>query len=576
MDVKSIIKKVLSKNSSLIISLVFTMLFSIAAIISIPVIVKHVIDNIIIENDVNSSRIIFWSVILLIIVTSGFFIEASRNKKSINLGNDVSATLSKEAHSSLLRSELLDVNKIDKDKIYYKVVNDANIIGRDYITRNLVNIIYKAALFLAINITLAIINPWFFLYILAAYPIYYFATKQIDKSIDKRVEIDRKLNEDYKSLLKENIDNVKNIKLLNGITKEEQNFNQIRNDVDTSYRKTKIINLMNSNLVALLIIGILFTMFIGYGSWMILNNRSSTIGDLIAFFLLTPIAFIAFKSTMNSKILSHHYDKEFSELNEIISIKQENRAFTVQSLDEIYSLKFKNVHFNYTREAEFGLRDIDFELKKGEKLGILGLSKSGKTTITDLITKIIRPRQGTISINNCDINRIDTYYLRELISIVPQNFKFINGTILENIIYPYSFDEYKYNDALNKCRLKPTIYALENKEQTNIHDAFKVLDSTSIQKLALANAFYKDARIFVLDEVTSKMDEKSEKEMMDAVYRLKNKVMFIISNRIYNLMKCDKILILNNGRVVEYGKTEKLIEDKKSTFAKMLKESQTG
>src|SRR5690554_6232425 len=538
MDVKSIIKKVLSKNSSLIISLVFTMLFSIAAIISIPVIVKHVIDNIIIENDVNSSRIIFWSVILLIIVTSGFFIEASRNKKSINLGNDVSATLSKEAHSSLLRSELLDVNKIDKDKIYYKVVNDANIIGRDYITRNLVNIIYKAALFLAINITLAIINPWFFLYILAAYPIYYFATKQIDKSIDKRVEIDRKLNEDYKSLLKENIDNVKNIKLL--------------------------------------IIGILFTMFIGYGSWMILNNRSSTIGDLIAFFLLTPIAFIAFKSTMNSKILSHHYDKEFSELNEIISIKQENRAFTVQSLDEIYSLKFKNVHFNYTRDAEFGLRDIDFELKKGEKLGILGLSKSGKTTITDLITKIIRPRQGTISINNCDINRIDTYYLRELISIVPQNFKFINGTILENIIYPYPFDEYKYNDALNKCRLKPTIYALENKEQTNIHDAFKVLDSTSIQKLALANAFYKDARIFVLDEVTSKMDEKSEKEMMDAVYRLKNKVMFIISNRIYNLMKCDKILILNNGRVVEYGKTEKLIEDKKSTFAKMLKESQTG
>jgi ABC-type multidrug transport system fused ATPase/permease subunit len=83
---------------------------------------------------------------------------------------------------------------------------------------------------------------------------------------------------------------------------------------------------------------------------------------------------------------------------------------------------------------------------------------------------------------------------------------------------------------------------------------------------------YKDSKIVLLDDATVKMDQNTEQEIVDEIYKLKNKIIIMISNRIHNLTKCDKIMILNNGRIIEYGKTEDLLDNKKSTFAKMMSE----
>ena len=202
------------------------------------------------------------------------------------------------------------------------------------------------------------------------------------------------------------------------------------------------------------------------------------------------------------------------------------------------------------------------------KLGLIGLPGSGKTTIADLITKVIRPRQGNVLINNCDINKLNTYYLRDIVTYVPQNYELLDASIEENIIYPLSLDEYKYNDSLNKCKLKDLIFSLADHDETNARKAN--LTAADIQKISLANAFYKDSPIVILDDATSKLDTVTEEEIMSEFFKLKNKISIVISNRINNIVECDKVLIINNGKVSEYGKTEELLANKNSAFSRMV------
>ena len=278
-------------------------------------------------------------------------------------------------------------------------------------------------------------------------------------------------------------------------------------------------------------------------------------------------------------LLDVHYtripvEEEYEKLDRIFSTKIEFRSETIPSLEEVHSLKFNAVSFDY---SNYGLDDkvhldkIDFEIKKGEKLGIIGLPGSGKTTIADLITKIIRPKQGNVLINNCDINKLNTTYLRDIVTCIAQDFELLDTSIEDNITYPLSMDEYKYNDSLNKCRLKDLIFSLPDRDATNARKA--KLSASDIQKIAMAHAFYKDSPIILLDDATSKLDTITEDEIMNEFFKLKNKISIVISNRINSIVKCDKVLIISNGKVSEYGRVDELLANKNSAFAKMTKDA---
>ena len=117
------------------------------------------------------------------------------------------------------------------------------------------------------------------------------------------------------------------------------------------------------------------------------------------------------------------------------------------------------------------------------------------------------------------------------------------------------------------------IFSLPKRDESTINEAN--LKPNEIQKISLANAFYKDSPIMILDEATSKLDSSSETEILNEIYKLKNKITIIISNRIYNLAKCDKVMIISEGKVVEYGKTDELLQNPKSSFYRMLNENHT-
>lgn len=573
MNTKSIIKNVIITNKRLLITLISIMVISIALRIATPLILRNLLNDIVIDGAIKTSKLVLFSCMAIAFTLFTFFLDTQRIAQTITLGLDITSNLNQKAFSTVLHSELQEMKKADNEEIIDKIKNKAGVIGNQYIGRNVVPFIYELTLCIALNITLLAVNYWFFLLTLLALPIYYFVSTQVDDMIKKREEKAKRSEENHVKFLGENLKQVKNTKLLNGINLEEDKNAKLLKKIERSYIKDNSLKLVKNEVLNSLFLDIVFACFVWIGGYLITRtNNYKIVGSLIAVMFFIPQILRSVRRLIGIMVFPQNVEKEIEALDEIFNLRPENRAESIQQLDEIYSIKFKDVAFDYEKNGKFNLENINFEIKKGEKLGILGLSNSGKTTVADLLTKIIRPKQGSILINNCDLNKINSYYLRELIAVVPQEFKLIRGTIENNITYPLPFDEYKYNDALNKCRLKQVLANIDKRDQAMVSDDTDILTVAEKQKIALANAFYKDAKIFLLDEATSKLDQTSENEIMNEIYKLKNKVIIVISNRIYNLSKCDKILILNNGRIVEYGKTSELLADSHTTFARMMDE----
>lgn len=573
MNTKSIIKNVIITNKRLLITLISIMVVSIALRIATPLILRNLLNDIVIDGAIKTSKLVLFSCMAIAFTLFTFFLDTQRIAQTITLGLDITSNLNQKAFSTVLHSELQEMKKADNEEIIDKIKNKAGVIGNQYIARNVVPFIYELTLCIALNITLLAVNYWFFLLTLLALPIYYFVSTQVDDMIKKREEKAKRSEENHVKFLGESLKQVKNTKLLNGINLEEDKNAKLLKKIERSYIKDNSLKLVKNEVLNSLFLDIVFACFVWIGGYLITRtNNYKIVGSLIAVMFFIPQILRSVRRLIGIMVFPQNVEKEIEALDEIFNLRPENRAESIQQLDEIYSIKFKDVAFDYEKNGKFNLENINFEIKKGEKLGILGLSNSGKTTVADLLTKIIRPKQGSILINNCDLNKINSYYLRELIAVVPQEFKLIRGTIENNITYPLPFDEYKYNDALNKCRLKQVLANIDKRDQAMVSDDTDILTVAEKQKIALANAFYKDAKIFLLDEATSKLDQTSENEIMNEIYKLKNKVIIVISNRIYNLSKCDKILILNNGRIIEYGKTSELLADSHTTFARMMDE----
>ena len=356
-----------------------------------------------------------------------------------------------------------------------------------------------------------------------------------------------KSKENHEYIIKDHFNQLKTIKTRNGINKETDYYEKILKENKRNYAKEVYTSNLKNNILPTIFISLSWFIIFLVSCVQMYNYSFSgdsyqlflkEIGSILGCVAISPKLFSTFKSLLDTYYIQLNIESEYEKLDKILSMKVESRSETIPSLEEVQSLKFNSVSFDYKSygiDEKTILDKIDFEIKKGEKLGIIGLPGAGKTTIADLITKVIRPRQGNVLINNCDINKLNTYYLRDIVTYVPQNYELLDLSIEENIIYPLTLDEYKYNDALNKCKLKDLIFSLPNHDETKAREAN--LQASDVQKIALANAFYKDSPIMILDDSTSKLDSITEDNIMNEFYKLKNKISIVISNRITSVSK---------------------------------------
>lgn len=235
-----------------------------------------------------------------------------------------------------------------------------------------------------------------------------------------------------------------------------------------------------------------------------------------------------------------------------------NSPVTPQPLSFKKEISFNKVSFKYNQEQV--LEDISFKIKKGETVAIVGHSGAGKSTIADLLIRFYDVVEGSINIDNINIKKINLNQLRNLMGVVTQDSILFNDTVVNNIAFGVEIENSKVLESSKMANADEFIQNLDEKYETFIGDAGNKLSGGEKQRLSIARAIYKNPEILILDEATSSLDTKSEKAVQEALNRLmKNRTSLVIAHRLSTIQNADKIIVLDNGKIVEIGNHKELV-----------------
>ena len=233
-------------------------------------------------------------------------------------------------------------------------------------------------------------------------------------------------------------------------------------------------------------------------------------------------------------------------------------------------LTFKKIKFEYEINKPI-LNNINFTIKKGEMVGLIGSSGAGKTTVVDLILRLFQPISGSIKVDGKNINKIDLRSWRKNIGYISQDMFLINDTIENNIkFYNNSITKNDIIKATKMANIYNTIIDLTDKFNTVIGERGIMLSAGQRQRIIIARVLATNPNFLIMDEATSALDNESEIKIQKVIDGLRGKITtFVIAHRLSTIMNSDKILVIDNGTITEKGAPKKLLEDKGTYFYKM-------
>jgi ATP-binding cassette subfamily B protein len=219
------------------------------------------------------------------------------------------------------------------------------------------------------------------------------------------------------------------------------------------------------------------------------------------------------------------------------------------------------VDFTYPNTGIHALKAFNLEVQKGEKVVIIGRTGSGKTTVAQLLLRMYDPDKGKILIDGTDLRRYDLQDLRRQISYVPQDVFLFSDTVSGNIQFGLDkADEEKVRLAARYASVDKEIEGFAERYQTMIGERGVTLSGGQKQRISIARGLIKDPEIIVFDDCLSAVDAKTEKEILGNLYQyLQHKTAIIITHRIFSLFDFDRIVVLEDGKIVETGTHRELI-----------------
>lgn len=300
---------------------------------------------------------------------------------------------------------------------------------------------------------------------------------------------------------------------------------------------------------------------IGYGSYLIVNG-TITSGNFVSFItalvmLYTPIKSIG-KNFNNVQVSFLAIERVLDILDITPEIKNKKNAKDLKQIKK--DVCFEDVWFEYIADTPV-LKNINLKVKAGTTTAIVGNSGGGKTTLVNLLPRFYDVKSGAIKIDGEDIRDLSLESLRDNIAVVFQDNFLFEGTIRDNIIIgKENATQEEIEKALQMAYLDDFVAGLENGIDTEIGERGALLSGGQRQRLAIARAFVKNAPIVILDEATSALDNKAEAVVQKAIDNLmKDRTVFVIAHRLSTVQNADKIVVVNDGQVVEEGTHESLL-----------------
>lgn len=308
------------------------------------------------------------------------------------------------------------------------------------------------------------------------------------------------------------------------------------------------------------------------GSYLIINDEI-TPGNFVSFItallmLYTPVKSIGnnFNSIQISLLALERIEKVMNQTPLITNIDE-----TI-ILNKISEIELKNVSFQYVQNKNV-LKNINLKVKAGETIALVGSSGGGKTTFVNLLPRFYDVTDGGIFYNGINIKNYELKSLRENIAIVFQDNFLFSGTIRENVVLnKKNISDDKIFKALQDACLDDFVYSLDKGLDSQIGERGVLLSGGQKQRLAIARAFLKNASVVILDEATSALDNKSEAIVQKAIENLmKDRTVFIIAHRLSTIQNADRIIVINEGSIVEEGSHSDLLKNEYSTYSSLYK-----
>jgi ATP-binding cassette subfamily B protein len=327
----------------------------------------------------------------------------------------------------------------------------------------------------------------------------------------------------------------------------------------------------------MLLIGASSMLSIYVGGTLVLHKELSA-GSILAFIgfvykMTWPFASVGWVTSIIQRASASQ-----SRINEFLQTEPEIITKPHAEKVEFESLKFNHVNFKYRPDLPMALENINFELKKGQVLGIIGRTGSGKSTILQLLLRQVDPSSGTISVNNKPLTDIDLHHFRSSCAVVPQDVFLFSDTIKRNILFGSEVDVTmnEVEQVTKDAHVYHNIVDFPDKFETLLGERGVNLSGGQKQRVSIARALIRKPKILVLDDCLSAVDTETEEIILRNLDKYQsdyNTAMVIVSHRISSIRNADWVLVVEDGKIVEQGTQESLLE-KNGLFAEMtLKQS---
>ncbi|KFI46929.1 ATP-binding cassette, subfamily C, competence factor transporting protein [Bifidobacterium bohemicum] len=438
--------------------------------------------------------------------------------------------------------------------------SDANSII-DALGSTIISVFLDVGTVVVVGAMLGFQNVRLFLLTLVALPVYTIIILAFMKPFERMNNDTMQANSMVGSSIIEDINGIETIKSL---ASEQTRYAKIDHEfvdyLDKSFNYAKAVNLqevLKSAAQLILNVAVLW-----FGAQLVMGNAIS-VGQLVTFNTLLGYFVNPLLNIINLQTKLQQARVANNRLNEVFLVEPESnerQTITDQALLRgPISLDNVSYKFGYGRNT---LTDVNLEVEPGQKLAVVGMSGSGKTTLAKLLVNFYDATEGSVSISGVDVRDIDRMALRHTVNYLPQDPYIFSGSILENIMLGAKpgATQADIMHAVELAEIRDEIEAMPMNYGTQLTSDAVIVSGGQKQRIALARALLADTPVLVLDEATSNLDVATEKKVIDNLLGLEDKTIVFIAHRLMVAKRCQSIVVMKRGRIVEHGSHDDLMD----------------